>query len=117
MVYAKSCCEDFTINKKECIGHVQKRMGTRLRALIKTTAVDAETLKGKKVERKSLSGKGKLTAKMIGKLTVYYCLAVRRNHDFVEKMRSAISTTYFHYGSTDENPQHSDGTSKAKPRC
>ncbi|CAH4001251.1 unnamed protein product [Pieris brassicae] len=29
--------EDFVINKKECVGHVQKRMGTRLRELVKKT--------------------------------------------------------------------------------
>jgi len=28
---------DFTVNKKECINHVQKRIGTRLRNLKKNT--------------------------------------------------------------------------------
>lgn len=98
--------EDFVINKKECIGHVQKRMGTRLRGIVKTSVVDTETKTGKIVKRKSLSGKGKLTAKMIDKLTVYYGLAIRRNHNSVEKMKNAIWATYYHYSSTDENPQH-----------
>ncbi|KYN26922.1 hypothetical protein ALC57_03697 [Trachymyrmex cornetzi] len=98
--------EEFTINKKECIGHVQKRMGTRLRTLVKTSAVDTETKDGKIVKRKSLGGKGKLTAKMIDKLTVYYGLAIRRNHHSLEKMRDAIWATFYHYASTDKNPQH-----------
>jgi len=98
--------EDFVINKKECIGHVQKRMGTRLRGLVKTSVVDTKTKAGKTVKRKSLSGKGKLTAKMIDKLTVYYGLAIRPNYDSVEKMKNAIWATYHHYSSTDENPQH-----------
>ncbi|CAH2086841.1 unnamed protein product [Euphydryas editha] len=71
--------EDFVINKKECVGHVQKRMGTRLR---------------------------KLTSKLIDKLTVYYGLAIRRNCESVEKMKDAIWATYYHYSSTDKKPQH-----------
>ncbi|XP_057337726.1 uncharacterized protein LOC130675860 [Microplitis mediator] len=106
VVNSKPYGEDFTINKKECIGHVQKRMGTRLRELVKTTVVDSETKKGKKIKRKSLSGNGKLTAKMIDKLTVYYGLAIQRNHDCVTKMKNAIWATYYHYCSTDEKPQH-----------
>lgn len=48
---SKPCGEDFTINKKECTGHVQKRMGTRLRKLVKTTVVDSETKSGKKIKK------------------------------------------------------------------
>ena len=106
VVNSKPYGEDFEINKKECIGHVQKRMGTRLRELVKSTVVDAKTKTGKKIKRKSLGGKGKLTAKLIDKLTVYYSSAIRRNHDSVEKMNNAIWATYYHYCSTDENPQH-----------
>lgn len=106
VVNAKPYGEDFTMNKKECIGHVQKRMGTRLRELVKTTVVDSETKTGKKIKKKSLSGKGKLTAKMIDKLTVYYGLAIRRNHDCIKKMKNAIWATYYHYCSTDKKPQH-----------
>ena len=43
--------------KKECVGHVQKRMGTRLRDLVKNTVEDAVTSTGKKYKKK-LSGKG-----------------------------------------------------------
>ena len=81
-------------------------MGKRLRDLVKSNVVDTETKKGKKIKRKTLSGKGKLTASMIDKLTVYYGLAIRRNHDSVKKMKNAIWATFFHYSSTDENPQH-----------
>ena len=59
-------------------------MGKRLRDLVKSNVVDTETKKGKKIKRKTLSGKGKLTASMIDKLTVYYGLAIRRNHDSVK---------------------------------
>ena len=65
-------------------------MGTHLKDLVKKSVVDHKTAAGKIVKRKSLSGKGNLTATMIDKLTVYYGLAIRRNHDSVEKMRDAI---------------------------
>ena len=74
---------------------------------MKTTVVDAVTSTGKKIKKKILGGKGKLTAKIIEKLTAYYGLAIRRNHESVEKMKNVIWATYYHYSSTDENLQHS----------
>lgn len=68
--------KNFPVLKKECVGHVQKRMGTRLRNLKKNT--------------KGLGGKGKLTRKLIDELSVYYGLAIRRNKDLVKKMRTEI---------------------------
>lgn len=84
--------ENFTVLKKECIDHVQKRMGTRLRNL--------------KKQVKGLGGKGKLTGKLIDELSIYYGLAIRRNSDSVEKMRNNIWATLYHKLSTDEKPQH-----------
>lgn len=85
---------DCPISKKECVGHVQKRMGSRLRKLKK----DTKGLGGK--------GSGKLTDKVIADLTLYYGLAIRRNPNSVEDMNNAIWSTYFHKCSTDKNPQH-----------
>jgi len=117
LINSKPYGEEFVINKKECEGHVQKRMGTRLRNVVNNTLVETETTAGKKVKRKSLSGKGKLTGKMIDKLTVYYGLAIRRNHDSLEKMKNAIWATYYHYSSTDKNPQHEKCPSGADSWC
>lgn len=97
---------DQEVVKKECIGHVQKRMGTRLRDCVKKNVQTVENEKGKKIQKKTLGGKGKLTGKMIDKLTVYYGLAIRRNCDSIEKMYNAIWATYYHYCSSDEEPQH-----------
>ncbi|XP_077257590.1 uncharacterized protein LOC143894826 [Temnothorax americanus] len=83
---------DKEIQKKECIGHVQKRMGARLRKC--------------KKDHKGIGGKNKLTAKMIDKLSVYYGLAIRRNFDSVEGMRNAVWATFYHYSSTTIKPQH-----------
>ncbi|XP_036148684.1 uncharacterized protein LOC118647819 [Monomorium pharaonis] len=84
--------DDVLINKKECVGHVQKRMGARLRKVKKDT--------------KGLGGKGKLTAKLIDELSVYYGLAIRRHKDSKEEMKTAIWATLKHKCSTDNNPQH-----------
>ncbi|GFT32313.1 uncharacterized protein TNCV_4483521 [Trichonephila clavipes] len=54
--------EDTSIKKLECVGHVKKRMGTRLRAL-------KLKMKGKKLsDNKTLGGSGRLTDADIDKL-------------------------------------------------
>ncbi|GBM59478.1 hypothetical protein AVEN_131048-1 [Araneus ventricosus] len=58
--------KDFVL-KLVCIGHVQKRVGTRLRKL--------------KTSNKALGGKGKLTDTFINKLQNYYGIAIRDNVD------------------------------------
>jgi len=80
--------------KKECVGHVEKRMGSRLRNIKKTN----KRIGGK--------GSGKLTDKLIGELTKFYGLAIRRNPDSIEKMKKEIWATYYHCCSSDDNPQH-----------
>lgn len=57
IVNAKPYGEDFLVTKKECIGHVQKRLGTRLRNL--------------KKENKNVGGRGMLTGKLIDELSIY----------------------------------------------
>lgn len=103
---AKPYGEDFVINKKECVGHVLKRMGARLRDLVNKTVEEKKTKAGKTIRKKTLSGKGKLTSKLIDKLTVYYGLAIRRNCDSVQNMKDAMWATYLHYNSSDKNQQH-----------
>ena len=50
---------EFEIIKKECVGHVQKRLATRLRTL-------RTTLKGKLLsDREKISGRGRLVDKVI----------------------------------------------------
>ena len=78
---------DFPIIKKECIGHIQKRLGTRLRNL--------------KKEVKNLGGRGKLTGKLIDEN-----MARSRNTDSVENIRKEIFATLYHKISTDQKPQH-----------
>ena len=98
--------ENFEINIKECVGRVQKWVGTHLCDLVNKTVEEKKPRRVKQSEKKTLSEKGNLTGKLIDKLTDYYGLAIRRNSDSVQKMKDAIRATYFHYDSTDKNPQH-----------
>ncbi|GBO26522.1 hypothetical protein AVEN_75277-1 [Araneus ventricosus] len=92
--------DEFQVEKLECIGHVMKRMGSRLRRL-------KEKMKGQVLsDGKRLSGKNRLTDSQIDKLQNYYGLAIRRNLDCVHAMRQAIWAIFMHKLSTDENPQH-----------
>ncbi|GFV23420.1 uncharacterized protein TNCV_4781321 [Trichonephila clavipes] len=75
---------EYPIEKLECIGHVMKRMGTRLRRL-------KAQLKGQILsDGKCLSGKNRLTEHEIDNLQSYYGSAIRRNHSSVQNMRQAI---------------------------
>ncbi|KAJ4442111.1 hypothetical protein ANN_11977 [Periplaneta americana] len=96
-VYGK----DIEITKLECVGHVQKRMGARLRKLKKD-------MKGKTLsDGKSLTGRGRLTDTEIDLLQQYYGLAIRRNAGkTIKDMQQAIWAIYFHKLSNDDAPQH-----------
>ncbi|GFU09765.1 uncharacterized protein TNCV_1765731 [Trichonephila clavipes] len=81
-----------SVTKLECIGHIQKRVGSRLRKLKKDT--------------KGLGGKGKLTDKFIDKLQNYYGIAIRSNVGCLKKMQSAVIAAFFHCCSSNQNPMH-----------
>ena len=91
---------DIIIRKIECVGHVQKRMGTQLRKLKKEMA-------GKKLsDGKPIGGKNRLTDAVINTLTVYYGNAIRSNCNSVDDMRAAIWAIWHHKKSTDSEPVH-----------
>ncbi|GFX97904.1 uncharacterized protein TNCV_4905551 [Trichonephila clavipes] len=95
-VYGDNC----TITKLECIGHVMKRMGSRLRRF-------KAKIRGQKLsDGKALCGKNRLTEASIDQLQTYYGLAIRRNLSSVKDMRQGIWAIFLHKISTDENPQH-----------
>ncbi|GFT20783.1 uncharacterized protein TNCV_941391 [Trichonephila clavipes] len=80
------------VTKFECMGHIQKRVGSRLRKLKKNT--------------KRLGGKGKLTDKFIDKLQDYYEIAIHSNVGCLEKMQSAVKAAFFHCCSSNQNLMH-----------
>ncbi|GFV02293.1 uncharacterized protein TNCV_528641 [Trichonephila clavipes] len=91
---------DTEVEKLECVGHVQKRMGTRLRNILKMS-------KGNKLsDGKNISGRGRLTLKEVDSIQHYYGLAIRKKLSSVEDMKRAIWAIYFHKLNTEDNPQH-----------
>ena len=102
----KSVCESrpygaaVTIEKEECVGHVQKRVGSNLRKLRKDLA-------GKKLsDGLPISGRGRLTEKVIELLQAYYGMAVRSHPGNLQDMARAIWAGLMHRVSTDDKPQH-----------
>ncbi|GFX62726.1 uncharacterized protein TNCV_3007631 [Trichonephila clavipes] len=92
--------DDHLIQKIECAGHVQKRMGTRLRKLKLVYS------KKKLSDGKTIGGKGRLTDSLIDKLAHYYGNAIRCNSTSVKEMRKAIWAVWGHSCSTDDEPMH-----------
>ena len=76
------------VQKFECIGHYQKRVGCRLRKL-------KENIKGLK----------DLTS-VIDKLQNYFGIALRANYTTVENMKKAMWASYFHVASNEQNNYH-----------
>ncbi|GFX80529.1 uncharacterized protein TNCV_4948631 [Trichonephila clavipes] len=81
-----------SVTKYECIGHVQKRVGARLRKL--------------KSKNKNLSGKGKLTDSFIDRLQNYYEIAVRSNVGNLSGLQQNVIAALFHCSSSVEKPMH-----------
>jgi len=79
----------------ECVGHVQKRLGSRLRSLKKRHGTTHLA-----------DGKGRLTDKRIDKLQVYYGKAIRQNTHDIDCMQNAVMAIWHHSKSTDEEPDH-----------
>ncbi|GFT82681.1 uncharacterized protein TNCV_1634441 [Trichonephila clavipes] len=96
----KPYSDDYLIQKIECVGHVQKRMGTRLMKL-KLVYSKKELSDGK-----TIGGKGRLTDSLIDKLAHYYGNAIRCNSTSVKEMRKAIWAVWGHSCSTDDEPMH-----------
>ena len=74
----------------ECVGHIQKRLGSRLRTL-------RQTYKGRNLsDGKKLSGRGRLTDRAINLLQNYFGMAISRQNDDVASMKRAIGAVLFH---------------------
>lgn len=91
---------DCIISKLECLGHIQKRMGSRLRKL------KNENKHVKLIDGKGLGGKNRLSNAVIDQIQTYYGLAIRRNSDSLQNMVKDIWALYYHKVSTDDDPHH-----------
>ncbi|KAA0198962.1 hypothetical protein HAZT_HAZT010739 [Hyalella azteca] len=99
---------DVPVQKEECINHVSKRLGTRLRVLKAKIKVVTTTKAGKQVMRSKYAGKEMLTDAVIDALTLRFGQNIRK-HDFtadVATVRTSIMSIYSHSISTDANPKH-----------
>ena len=102
---------DTEVKKLECVGHVQKRLGSRLRKL-------RVQMKGKKLpDGKLLSGAGRLTDKKIDTLQNYFGLAIRQQKDDLLGMQWSVLATLYHVASTDDAPNHSFGPAGSDSWC
>ena len=81
--YEKYCIEP---SKNECVGHVQKRLGTRLHNKVKA-------YKGTKTP---LGGKGKLTEKTIDSMQNWYGMAIQHNLENLYQMKKAVGAVLWH---------------------
>ena len=78
----------YPVNKGECLGHIQKRVGSRLRKL-KNEYGDKKLSNGKTL-------RGRLGDKEINKLQNYFGIAIRANCHSVTAMQKAIGTVVYH---------------------
>ncbi|GFX91492.1 uncharacterized protein TNCV_2599411 [Trichonephila clavipes] len=96
-------CAPNTVNKLECIGHVQKRVGSHLRKFKKFV--------------KGLGGKGKLTDNFIDKLQNYYGIAIHSNTKNLANMQSAVIAAFYHCCSSTKRPMHGQCPTGTDSRC
>ena len=102
----KKVCEaqpygpDVKIEKLECVGHVQKRCGSRLRRM------KNENKHVKLADKKGLGGAGRLTDKKVDTLQNYVGFAIRSNANNLQGMKASVSAVLDHIASTDQNPMH-----------
>ena len=88
----------YEIVKAECVGHVQKRVGTRLRKF-KTECIELmpESFYADKKDKKQKKLMFYLTHKMINRLQNYYGIAIRSTcKTSVPTMRKAVGAVLFH---------------------
>ena len=97
-VVASKPNKKYTIDQKklECIGHVQKSMGTRLHNLVKQ-------YKGTSI---TIRANGKLTGKTINSLQNFYGISIRLNCDNISQMRKAISAILWRWVETDKGDEN-----------
>lgn len=91
------------IYKLECINHVAKRVGARLRNHVEKLKKSKQKLS----DGKSIGGRGRLTGDRINRLQSLYRLAIVQNLGDLAEMKKAIIAIVYHSISTDEKPQHS----------
>ena len=84
MITEQAVYGDVEVTKLECVGHVQKRLGSRLRSLKKRLG------QTRLEDGKTIGGAGRLIKTTIDKLQVYYGKAIRNNSHDLQAMKNAV---------------------------
>ena len=103
----------YEVTKEECVGHVQKRLGTALRKY-------NNDMKGKKLsDNKGVGVKGRLIDKIIDKMQNYYGKAIRENKEDSKGMQESISAILNHMVKNEKlhKKQHKDCPKSADTWC
>eukprot|EP00794_Sanderia_malayensis_P001972 gene1972-biopygen1792 len=87
--------DDAEIEKQDCINHVSKRMGSALRNVVAVY----------KAQKKSISGKGKLSQIKVKKIQNCYGKVIKYHAEDTKLCQPRIMAI-FHLSSTDTNPKH-----------
>lgn len=88
----KDIYDGFPVTKLECVGHYQKRIGSRTKRLKKTT--------------KGMGGRGRLTNATTDRLQNYFGMAIRQNAGNLKEIQAAARATLFHVSSSAKNNWH-----------
>lgn len=103
---------NYPVVKEECLNHVSKRLGTRLRGLKKKLAEPVEGKSGKIIMKSKLGGIGKLTDKVTDRLAGYCGTTMRKfvkkggDKSKVAELASEMMALYLHVTSSDKDPRH-----------
>ena len=90
------------VQKEECVNHVARRLGTRLRKLKQDDFTVITTKSGKKMKRSVLRGAKKLTDIVIESMQRYFKKAISDyQNKSVTAMRDAIMASFYHACSSD----------------
>jgi hypothetical protein len=100
VVTGKPYDPSISVTKLEHTGHVQKRIGARLRGLVK------EKTGSNLHNGKPLGGKSHLTQSEIDKLQNYYGLTIRENVNYLEAIKRAVWAVNVYKLSMNEKPQN-----------
>ena len=88
------------MKKLDCVGHVQKRLGSALRDL-------KNHYRGQKLsDGKTIGGAGRLTDTLMNSLQNYCGDVIRRNKGNIDGMMRGVQATLLHLNSIDETPRH-----------
>ena len=92
--------DDVQVKKLDCVGHVQKRLGSALRDL-------KQRYRGQKLsDGKTIGGAGRLTDALMNSLQNYYGDVIRKNKGDIDAMVKGVQATLLHSNSSDETPRH-----------